>query len=215
MISFKSPIQKKFSMKNKNSNSNLVNDLKLFVILKAKVFRWYVLRFGCPTPTLYHLGYPHDKIRFYTLTKEAIFDNASRLYASGRSLSSIASELGITKSAVRHALVSGGVVLRPHSKRQAKGKYGPKKCSLRTAPYGHCLVNGKLEIDPKEMSVVRLIMKWWHQGFSHCAIARKLNEQKVRPRKASKWSQPTVGFIIKRQLELETKEEKKTWESQN
>lgn len=172
-------------------------------------------KIGCGSTTLYHLRQAHDKIRFYTLTKQAIFNNASQLYASERSLSSIAKELGITKSAVRHALISGGVVLRPHSKRLAKGKYMPRKCSLRTAPYGHCLVGGKLEVDPKEMATVRLIMKWWHQGLSHCAIARKLNEQKIKPRKAEKWSQPTVGFIIKRQLELETKQEKKTWESQN
>jgi hypothetical protein len=81
--------------------------------------------------------------------------------------------------------------------------------SIRTAPYGYCLVNGKREVDPKEASVVRLMMKWREQGMGYCAIARRLNEQNIKPRKAAKWSQPTVGFIIQRQLEAQSMKEKK------
>jgi hypothetical protein len=61
------------------------------------------------------------------------------------------------------------------------------------------LVDGQLREHPKEMAVVRQILKWSQQGLSHGAIARRLNDQKVKPRKAAQWSQPTVGFIIKRQ----------------
>jgi len=49
------------------------------------------------------------------------------------------------------------------------------------------------------MAVVAQMLKWWKQGMSYGAIARKLNAQKIKPRKAAAWSQPTVGFIIQRQ----------------
>lgn len=71
--------------------------------------------------------------------------------------------------------------------------------SIRNAPYGYCLVNGALLEDPREMAVVALMVKWWTQGMSYGAIARKLNSQKIKPRKAAAWSQPTVGFILQRQ----------------
>lgn len=102
---------------------------------------------------------------------------------------------------LRQTLIDGGVALRPHSKRQVRHPSRPARMSIRTAPYGYCLVNGKREVDPKEASVVRLMMKWWEQGMSYCAIARRLNEQNIKPRKAAQWSQPTVGFIIQREVE--------------
>jgi hypothetical protein len=43
------------------------------------------------------------------------------------------------------------------------------------------------------------MLSWWKNGMSFGAIARRLNSQKIKPRKASQWSQPTVGFIIQRQ----------------
>ncbi len=49
------------------------------------------------------------------------------------------------------------------------------------------------------MANVSLMMTWWKQGQSLGAIARRLNDQKIKPRKAAHWSQPTVGFIIQRQ----------------
>lgn len=91
--------------------------------------------------------------------------------------------------------------LRSHSNGQLNSKKKPKAKSIKTAPYGHCLVNGLLHKDPREQSVLKLILKWAKQGQSHCAIARKLNEQKVKPRHAEKWSQPTIGFIVKRHKE--------------
>jgi hypothetical protein len=71
--------------------------------------------------------------------------------------------------------------------------------SVRNAPYGYCLVGGKLLEDPREMAVVQLMLKWWGEGMSLGAIARRLNSQRIKPRKATSWSQPTVGFIIQRQ----------------
>lgn len=91
--------------------------------------------------------------------------------------------------------------LRSHSNGQIQDKKKPRAKSIKTAPYGYCLVDGMLHKDPREQSVLKLILKWATLGQSHCAIARKLNDQKLKPRHAEKWSQPTVGFIIKRHNE--------------
>jgi hypothetical protein len=58
--------------------------------------------------------------------------------------------------------------------------------------------SGKKRESYPQIWALKLIFKWAEQGQSHCAIARKLNDQKLKPRHAEKWSQPTVGFIIKR-----------------
>jgi len=141
------------------------------------------------------------------LSKQGIFDKAAPLYAGGASLRAIARELGIPKTTIRETLVGGGVALRPHSMRQLSAAPAPARMSIRTAPYGTCVVDGKLMEQPKEAAVVRLILKWWHAGMSHCAIARRLNDQRIRPRNAAQWSQPTVGFIIKRHEEARNSKE--------
>ncbi len=122
------------------------------------------------------------------------------LYQSGFSLQAVSREVHRSKTYVRNTILKHGVDLRAHSLDQLASGVKSKAMAIKNAPYGFCLVNGGLLEAPKEMAVVQLIMKWWQQGFSHGAIARKLNSQKIKPRKAALWSQPTVGFIIKRQL---------------
>lgn len=117
------------------------------------------------------------------------------------SLKAISIELGLAKSAVRKHLIDSGLELRAHSYAQIKRASKARKMSERTAPYGYCLIQGKRVEDPQEQHILKIIMKWADQGMSHSAIARKLDDHKLNPRKASKWSQPTVGFIIKRHQE--------------
>ena len=134
---------------------------------------------------MYDGGQAHDSIALYRLSKQGIYDNAAALYGKGASLGAIARELSIPKSTVRQTLLDGGVALRLHSRRQARSLVVPSQVSIRTAPYGFCVIEGRLVEDPKEASVVRLIMTWWRQGMSHCAITRRLNNQRIKPRKAA------------------------------
>lgn len=127
----------------------------------------------------------HDFISILIQARQSISRESAALYKNGQSLRAIAQELGVSKTCVREAIVREKVPLR-------------RKTAIRNAPYGYSLVKGRLFEDPKEMSVVQDILKWWRQGMSHCAIARRLNDQKVKPRKATNWSQPTIGFIIER-----------------
>jgi DNA invertase Pin-like site-specific DNA recombinase len=151
-------------------------------------------------PTYHHL-HPHDIIEIPSLNKAGISQKASELYEKGHSTKAISRELGIPKTTVRDRLNKAGVELRSHSNSQIQNKKKPRAKSIKTSPYGYCLVDGVLHKDPREQSILKLILKWSEQGQSHCAIARKLNDQNLKPRHAEKWSQPTVGFIIKRHQE--------------
>lgn len=144
----------------------------------------------------------HDKIRHYLLKKQAISEKARHLYTQGHSLQGIATELGTAKNTIRQALLRQGVTLRAHSNSQLRAVKNVK-AAIKNAPYGYCLVQGRLAEDPKEIAAVRLILKWWHGGMSLGAIARSLDSQKIKPRKAAQWSQPTIGFIVRRQIKQE------------
>jgi DNA-binding NarL/FixJ family response regulator len=157
--------------------------------------------FGCGKPPIYHPRYPHDIIEISNLTRQGISKKIAELYENGLSTKAVAEELLISKTAVRDHLNDAGVPLRSHSNNQISPNKTGRTRSIKTAPYGYCLVAGKLHEEPREQVILKLILKWWKQGMSHCAIARELNRQNKKPRIASKWSQPTVGFIIKRHQE--------------
>jgi len=59
------------------------------------------------------------------------------------------------------------------------------------AGYTKILVNGDCHGHPQ-------VVEAGHESRSH---RRHLNSLKVPPRKAARWSQPTVGFIIKREFQ--------------
>lgn len=151
--------------------------------------------------TTYEPAQPHDSIHVSSLTKQGISSIAAELYEKGRSIQAIATELKKPKASIRAQLIKAGVPLRTHSNNQLQEQVYPRKKSIKTAPYGYCLVAGQLHPDPREQINLQLIIKWWQQGLSHCAIAKSLNKKKIKPRKAKEWSQPTVGFIIKRHKE--------------
>ncbi|GIL17448.1 MAG: hypothetical protein BroJett040_11990 [Oligoflexia bacterium] len=165
--------------------------------------QWFTIGplFGCGSRPINHLAYPHDIIDISHLVKQAISHKASELYEKGYSTRAISNELGISKTAVKSRLTDVGVELRSHSNDQLTSNKKPKIRSIKAAPYGYCLVDGMLHKEPREQSTLKLILKWAKQGQSHCAIARKLNDQNLKPRHADKWSQPTVGYIIKRHQE--------------
>jgi hypothetical protein len=108
----------------------------------------------------------------------------------------------------QQTLISGGIVLRPHARKPRKKydwsqkNYIWPKPAIRNAPFGYFLSKGILKADSREQEVIQIILELWKNGKSHGAIARELNNQNIKPRKAKKWSQVIVGFIIKRQGKL-------------
>jgi len=149
----------------------------------------------------------HDFISISSYVKQGISRKAADLYEKGYSIRGISRQLGIGKTTVNEQIQAAGLPLRSHSNNQLGSKTKPKVRSIKTAPYGFCLVDGMLHKDPREQSILALILKWAEQGMGHTAIARKLNEQILKPRHAKQWSQPTIGYIIKRHKEQTKLEE--------
>ena len=64
------------------------------------------------------------------------------------------------------------------------------------APFGYRLVDGRYVIQEEEAAVVRQIYDWAAAGVSQRDIARRLNEQGVKPYMASSWGKTSVGRLI-------------------
>lgn len=131
---------------------------------------------GCASEPTNHRAYPRDIIDISIVVKHVVSQKTAELYEKGYSTRAIARQLGIGKMTVSNHLAASNVELRSHSNNQLRYKKKPETRSIKTAPYGFCLVDGLLYKAPKEQSILKLILKWAKQGQSHCSIARKLNE---------------------------------------
>jgi DNA invertase Pin-like site-specific DNA recombinase len=120
-------------------------------------------------------------------------------------LRDIAKELQITRHLARKVLLAHNVGLR-RSNRGLKG--ADSKTAGRyigTAPYGYFIQLGKLVEDNREQQTIQLIMKLRSMGKSQAAIARYLNDHKMRTRRSKKWDHSTIGNILKYQAFIRNK----------
>jgi len=141
---------------------------------------------------------PHDKIDLFHLGTQGIFRKAAPLYASQRSLREIAKELGVSKTKIRKTLIEGGVDLRSSRRSLRSSPVRTERLRVGAAPYGYCVIHGRLIEVPKEQQTVRLIMQLRSNGKSLTAIAAHLNRHKVKPRKGKGWEYSIVRSIIQR-----------------
>ena len=158
------------------------------------------IKSGGPLPTVDKIFQPHDNISICRLTKRGITEKIVDLYESGESLLAISEQLRVSRWKARTLLQEKKIQLRSQEVDEKKPRKKPVDRTKKVAPYGYCLVNGKLMVDPKEQSVIQRIDSYCREGLSHRAIARKLNRQKFKPRRADTWSQTLVSSILKRQL---------------
>lgn len=138
---------------------------------------------------------PHDSVQIPYISKKILIRSSKNLYLQGYSLNAITRELKISKCTVRNYLIQNGINLRCHSKNNHSEK---NEVAPRNAPFGFVLINGSLNEDLKEQSSIKTIIELSQKGFSQGAIARHLNDHQVKPRKALKWNQVTIGVILKR-----------------
>ena len=67
---------------------------------------------------------------------------------------------------------------------------------LGSTPYGFRLSKDKKLVEvPKEMRVVKRILKWRKEGRSYGKIAKELNAKKVPTKRGGKWYPSTVRYI--------------------
>ena len=158
----------------------------------------YVVKNGAGETTLSPLLYLIDSIDVSSFCKDAIFEKALQFYESGLSLAQVAQTLQIPKSTIRTTLVEAGVALRPSTR-------GMNKSDIGATNYGHVRIDGKAVKDPKEQKLIRLMISYWQSGMSFNGIAKKLNNQKIKPRTAKEWNNGTIRKIILRTISEQEK----------
>lgn len=141
---------------------------------------------------------PLDKIDLFHLTYQGIFEKAAPLYESGLTLREISRELRIPKTTIRQALLDGGLVLRGNHKKQVKSVSTTSSFHTGLAPYGYCIIRGKLVPHPKEQEVIKVVLSLRAKGQTLMSIAEELNVRKIKPRSASKWDHSTIRSILNR-----------------
>jgi len=143
--------------------------------------------------------HPHDMIDFRPLTKDRIIENCAPLYEKGHSLREIQEKTGIPITTIRDTFVSKGLAIRNFITGQNIPSDKTKCRYPGAAPFGYAFLDGQLVLDVKKHLIVRKILKLNQSGKSNQAIADELNNQKLRPRFATKWERRGVFAVIKRE----------------
>ena len=77
---------------------------------------------------------------------------------------------------------------------------GMNRSEIGAPNFGHVRIDGKVVKDPKEQKLIRLMVSYWQSGMSFNAIAKKFNDQKIKPRTAKEWNNGTNRKIILRTI---------------
>lgn len=156
------------------------------------------MKIGRASPATHQQIQPLDKIELFNLSYQGIFAKAAPLYESGLTLREVSRELGVPKTTLRQALLDGGLVLRDQNKKQVKSAPKTSRFHVGIAPYGYCIIRGKLVEHPKEQEVIKTVLTLRSKGKTLMSIAEELNGRKIKPRNASKWDHSTIRSILNR-----------------
>lgn len=116
------------------------------------------------------------------------------------SLREIERVTGIPKSTIRQTLKRKEMTRRRFAPGSESSSDSPKGKPPGAAPYGYGWLEGQLVKDPKEYNVVLEIIKMWQQTFGVRAIAKSLNDARVKSRTGKAWSHCVVRAIISREM---------------
>lgn len=146
----------------------------------------------------YRNSQPLEYIEFSSSKLSVIIEEAATLYDSGLTLREVARLLGASKTSVRKTLLQQGIVLRPPNGPEQKKISKSKRIHIGVTPYGYARLNGGLVVDPKEIVLVRLILRLRQSGKTLWAIAHQLTAQGYKNRSGTAWEHSLVRNIINR-----------------
>ena len=162
-------------------------------------FGLLIVKNGRVCPTNYEQRQAHDYIDFPSLSKEGISSKVAEFYASGLSLRQISQHLNKSKSFIRKTLLEAGVSLRESVESHLSESSAPSKPHSGNTPFGYRCLRGRVILDAREIEIVHLVMNLWTAGQSYSAIAKHLNNQGIKNRKATPWDHSFVRSIVERQ----------------
>lgn len=146
----------------------------------------------------YRISQPLEFIDFYSYKLDGITAEAASLYDSGLTLREVGRLLNVSKTSVRKALLLQGIVLRPPNGEEQKKIPKSKRTYVGVTPYGYARLHGTLVVDPKEIVIVRQILKLRQSGKTLWAIAHHLNDLGYKNRSGTPWEHSLVRNIINR-----------------
>jgi hypothetical protein len=162
------------------------------------VFCSDIIRTGRVCPTNYEQRQPHDYIELPSLSIEGISSKAAEFYASGLSLRQISKHLNKSKTFIRKTLLEAGVALRGSKDVLKEGRPRTHSHHTGNTPFGYRCLRGRLILDAREIEIVQLVMNLWTAGQPYSSIAKHLNKQGIKNRKATPWDHSLVRSIVER-----------------
>ncbi len=166
------------------------------------------LKRGRPLPTTCKFLQQHDFTEYFEESVENIFAQTAPLYQKGHSLKEISAMTGFPYTTIRDQLVKGGVTLRVNKSVSSTEVLRQSFKNSAPPPFGFYYLDGALVKDPKEYPILQMIDQLRRRGKSPTAIAKNLNDKKIRTRKGKIWKQATVYYIIQRLKELDERTQK-------
>ena len=157
-----------------------------------------IVRTGRGGPTNSKPAQYHDFIEAPSLSKEGISLRATSFYDSGLSLRQISKQLNKSKTFIRKTLLEAGVALRDSKDILEEGRPRTHSHHTGNTPFGYRNLRGRLIMDAREIEIVQLVMNLWTAGQSYSAIAKHLNKQGIKNRKATPWDHSLVRSIVGR-----------------
>lgn len=140
----------------------------------------------------------HDfiEITIHLITQE--IHDLRAIYEQGHSINEIADQLGLAYSTVRDQLARQGVTLRTNKSVSFSKDERQTFKNSAPPPYGFCYLEGQLQKDPREYSILQVIEKQHQLGRSPTEIARYLSGKGLKTRHGKPWRQAHVFNIVQR-----------------
>jgi len=140
----------------------------------------------------------HDFIEIQVHLISQVNPELKKLYEQGYSIKDIATQFNLAYSSVHGLLAKQGVTFRP--KKSVSFLENQRQTFKNSAPpaYGFCYLDGRLQKDPREYPILRIIETQQQFGRTPTEIARYLDGKKLKTRRGKSWKQAHVFNIIQR-----------------
>jgi hypothetical protein len=140
----------------------------------------------------------HDIIKVFSIWKPSIYELAAPLYQKGLSITEIANETGLKRTAIWEALKNKRDERHPKDPVfYERWRKGHKRTGAKP-PYGFCFLQGEVVHHPNEYPTLLLIHNLWMKGSDINSVLAALSAKRLKSRTGKDWSYGVIKAIVKR-----------------